>query len=496
MHTDIAIIGAGFGGLGAAIRLQKAGFTDFLVFDNGDDVGGTWRDNTYPGCACDVPSHLYSFSFASNPDWSDTYSGQQEIWDYLRACVDRYGLRPKLRLRHAVTDAVWDPAAQHWRLTTAGGDYTARVLISAAGPLSEPSTPDIPGIEQFAGTIFHSARWWHDHDLSGRQVAVIGTGASAIQFVPEIQPHVARLSVFQRTPAWILPRTSRPITRPERFLYRRVPGAQRLVRLGVYWVREAMGVGFLHPGVNRFASRLSLRTLRRQVRDPELRDKLTPRYAMGCKRVLISNDYWPALTKSNVDVVTSGIQQITGDGLVTEDGTHHPADTIILGTGFHVTDMPIMRRIRRGDGSALSEVWTPSMYAYRGTMVPGFPNLFFVLGPNTGLGHTSIVLMIESQLTLIVNALRHMRAHGVAAIEPTQQAQDRWSQKIEKKMRGTVWETGCRSWYLDATGRNTTIWPGFATGFRLRTRRFRPADYTAVPAADSPTLEREHADAV
>jgi len=496
MHTDIAIVGAGFGGLGAAIRLQKAGFTDVLIFDNGEDVGGTWRDNTYPGCACDVPSHLYSFSFAPNPAWSDTFSGQQEIWDYLRGCVERFGLRPKVRLRNTITDAAWDPAAQLWRLTTSGGDYTARVLISATGPLSEPSTPDIPGIGEFAGTIFHSARWRHDHDLSGRRVAVIGTGASAIQFVPRIQPDVERLILFQRTPAWILPRMSRPITRLEHFLYRRVPGAQQLARLGVYWVRDAMGVGFLHPGVNRLASRLSLRTLRRQVRDPELRDKLTPQYAMGCKRVLISNDYWPALTKSNVDLVTEGIQRITSDGLITADGTHHPADTIILGTGFHVTDMPSMRHIRDGSGQALSQAWTPSMYAYRGTTVPGFPNLFFLLGPNTGLGHTSVVLMIESQLTLVVKALRHMRAQRVVAIEPTPQAQDRWSRKIEKKMRGTVWETGCRSWYLDATGRNTTIWPGFATSFRLRTRRFRPADYVPVPAADSPAREREHADAV
>lgn len=493
MDVDVAVVGAGFGGLGAAVRLQKAGFTDFLVFDEGDDVGGTWRDNTYPGCACDVPSHLYSFSFAPNPDWSDTFSGQQEIWDYLRACADRFGLRPKLRLRHRITAAAWDPAAQRWRISTSEGDYTARVLISATGPLSDPSTPDIPGIGDFGGTVFHSARWRHDVDLTGRRIAVIGTGASAIQFVPEIQPRAGRLTVFQRTPAWIMPRMTRKITRFERAVYRRVPGAQRLARLGLYWVREGMGVGFLHPGVNRLASRLSLRTLRRQVRDPQLRDKLTPRYAMGCKRVLISNDYWPALTEPNVAVVTEPIARIVEDGLVTTDGTHHPADTIILGTGFHVTDSPIMRHIRDGSGRALSEVWTPSMYAHRGTTVPGFPNLFFLLGPNTGLGHTSVVLMIESQLNHVVKALRHMRRTGVTAIEPTPLAQERWSATVDRKMRGTVWETGCSSWYLDATGRNTTIWPGFATTFRLRTRRFRPGDYAVVPAA---LAERLPADAL
>ncbi|MEV6966804.1 NAD(P)/FAD-dependent oxidoreductase [Hamadaea sp. NPDC051192] len=487
-HVDIAIVGAGFGGLGAAIRLSKAGFGDLLVFDDGDDVGGTWRDNTYPGCACDVPSHLYSFSFAPNPDWSNTFSGQAEIWAYLRGCVDRFGLRERIRTGHRVTDAAWD--GTRWVITTSQGEYTARVLIAAAGPLSDPAIPDIPGIGDFQGTVFHSARWRHDHDLSGKRVAVIGTGASAIQFVPHIQPEVAKLSLFQRTPAWIMPRLTRRISRVERLIYRHVPGAQRLARLGIYSVRDAMGVGFLHPRVNRLASRLSLRTLRRQVRDPQLRDKITPRYAMGCKRVLISNDYWPTLTKPNVDVVTSGIARITAGGLITADGVEHPADTIILGTGFHVTDSPIMRHIRGADGRALSEAWTPSMYAYRGTTVPGFPNLFFLLGPNTGLGHTSVVLMIESQLNLVVKALKHMRARGLAAIEPTPTAQRDWSATIAKKMRGTVWETGCSSWYLDATGRNTTIWPGFATSFRWRTRHFRAADYVA------PSAVKEHADAL
>jgi cation diffusion facilitator CzcD-associated flavoprotein CzcO len=487
MEIDIAIIGAGFGGLGAAIRLQQAGFTDLLVFDAGDDVGGTWRDNTYPGCACDVPSHLYSFSFAPNPDWSDTFSGQQEIWDYLRACVDRFGIRGKLRLRHEVTEAAWDDAAQRWRIATSQGAYTARVLICAAGPLSDPAIPDIPGIGDFAGTVFHSARWRHDHDLTGRQVAVIGTGASAIQFVPQIQPKVERLALFQRTPAWILPRRSRRITRFERAVFRHVPGAQKAVRTGLYWLRDGMGVGFLHPAVNRLASRVSLGLLRKQVPDPELRRKLTPRYAMGCKRVLISNDFWPAVMKSNVDVVTSPITQVVPDGVVTADGAHHPADTLILGTGFHVTDSPVMHHIRGRGGRTLGQAWTPSMYAYRGTTVPDFPNLFFLLGPNTGLGHTSVVLMIEAQLKLVVSALRHMRSRKITALEPTRKAQQDWTTTIDEKMHGTVWQTGCQSWYLDATGRNTTIWPGFATSFRLRMRHFQPDDYTVV----RPEHERE-----
>ncbi|MGA4727781.1 flavin-containing monooxygenase [Micromonospora taraxaci] len=497
METDVAIIGAGFGGLGAAIRLQRTGFTDFVVFDRGDEVGGTWRDNTYPGCACDVPSHLYSFSFAPNPRWSNTFSSQPEIWDYLRDCVDRFGIRPKLRLRHEVHEARWDDHRQRWLLRTSGGDHTARVLICAAGPLSDPAIPDLPGVDEFAGTVFHSARWRHDHDLTGRRVAVIGTGASAVQLVPQIQPLVEKLTLFQRTPAWIMPRRSRRISRAEQAAFRAVPGAQRAVRAGLYLVREGMGLGFLHPTVNRFASRLSLRTLRRQVADPHLRDKLTPRYAMGCKRVLISNDYWPSLAQPNVDVVTAGIDRIVPDGLVTADGVHHLADTVIFGTGFHVTDSPVVRRIQGRGGRTLGEAWTPSMHAYRGTTINGFPNLFFLLGPNTGLGHTSVVLMIEAQLRLVVAALRHMRTTDIQAIEPTAEAQRRWTERIDQKMAGTVWETGCESWYLDSTGRNTTIWPGFATSFRVRLRRFRPADYQVVAAGTTPNeTEREHADAV
>jgi cation diffusion facilitator CzcD-associated flavoprotein CzcO len=483
VDVDVAIIGAGFGGLCAAIRLQRAGFTDYLVFDAGDDVGGTWRDNSYPGCACDVPSHLYSFSFAPNPNWSDTFSGQREIWEYLRACADGFGIRPRLRLRHEVLGAEWDERERRWIVATAGGEYRARVLISAAGPLSDPSIPDIPGLADFRGTVFHSARWRHDHDLAGRRVAVIGTGASAVQFVPQIQPVVRRLTLFQRTPAWVVPRLSRRITRAERFAFRHVPGAQRAVRAGLYLARDAMAVGFLHPRINRLASRVALRRLHRAVPDPELRAKLTPGYTMGCKRVLVSNDYYPALGKDNVDVVTAPIARLDEDGVVTADGAHHPADTLILGTGFHVTDPPIVDRVRGRGGRLLAEAWTPNMRAYRGTAVAGFPNLFLLLGPNTGLGHTSVVLMMEAQVRSVVRALRHMRARGCTAIEPTPQAQRRWNDELDEKMAGTVWMTGCSSWYLDASGRNTTVWPGYVTGFRLRTRGFRADDYTALPAA-------------
>lgn len=484
MHDiDIAIIGSGFGGLGAAIRLRQKGFTDFLVFEKAGEIGGTWRDNTYPGCACDVPSHLYSFSFAPNPRWSDTFSGQKEIWGYLRDCTERFGIRPHLRLGHEVHVAAWNDDVQRWILTTSQGVYRARVLIAATGPLSEPSIPDIPGLSSFRGDIFHSARWRHDLDLSGREVAVIGTGASAIQFVPEIQPRIGRLRLFQRTPAWIMPRLSRRITRFERAVYRYLPGMQRLARLGLYWARESMAIGFIYPRVNRFAQRLAEGNLRRQVPDPVLREKLRPTYVMGCKRVLLSNDFWPSVAKDNVELITAGIAEVRPHGIVAGDGVEHRADTIILGTGFHVTDSPVMQNVQGRGGRTLAEAWTPTMRAHLGTTVAGFPNLFVLFGPNTGLGHTSVVLMMESQLKQILKALRHMRRNAIVAIEPTEQAQRRHTERVDRKMAGTVWSTGgCKSWYLDSTGRNSTLWPGFATTFRLRLNRFRPADYVTTGA--------------
>ena len=487
--VDVAIVGAGFAGLGAAIRLKREGLDDFLVFERADDVGGTWRENTYPGCTCDVPSHLYSFSFAPNPDWSAAFSGQQEIWDYLRRCVERFGLGPHLRLGHTVLDMAWDGAAQRWRIQTSRGELTARVLISATGPLSAPSTPDLPGLDAFQGTAFHSAQWRHDHDLEGRRVAVIGTGASAIQLVPAIAPKVERLTVFQRTPAWVMPRRDRPITAIERAVYRSVPGAQRLARTAIYWGREALAIGFQHPRVNRAAQRIALRHLHRQVRDPPLRAALTPNYVLGCKRVLLSNDYYPALERDNVDLVVGPVGEVRPHGIVADDGSEHPVDTIIFATGFHVTDMPTMHCIRGRGGRTLAEAWTPTMRAYLGTTVAGFPNLFLLFGPNTGLAHTSVVLMIESQLHQIVAALRYQRRAGLTAIEPTEAAQQRFTERIDAKMAGTVWMTGgCSSWYLDATGRNSALWPSFATAYRLRLRRFEPDHYDAVPAP--PTAAR------
>jgi cation diffusion facilitator CzcD-associated flavoprotein CzcO len=481
-HVQIAIAGSGFGGLGTAIRLRQQGIDDFLVFERAADLGGTWRDNSYPGCTCDVPSHLYSYSFALNPGWSRSFSPQPEIWEYLRRCAHRFGVLPHIRFDHEVRSARWDGRSRCWHLDTSRGEFTADVFVAATGPLSEPSIPDLPGLPSFRGTAFHSARWDHGHDLTGRHVAVIGTGASAIQFVPRIQPRVATLRVFQRTAPWIMPRRDRALTRAELALFGAFPPAQRAVRSAIYWGRELYALGFLHPRLAGAAQSVALRHLRRSLPDPALRDQLVPDYTIGCKRVLLSSDYLPALARENVELVTSGVREVRPDGIVTADGAEHRVDTIIFGTGFHVTDSPIADRIRGRDGRTLAEAWGGSPQAYLGTTVTGFPNLFLLLGPNTGLGHTSIVFMAECQIEYVLRALRFMRSSGVAVLEPRPGAQQEFVTGVDARMRETVWMAGgCSSWYLDRTGRNSALWPGFTWAYRRRLRRFRPGDYLTLP---------------
>jgi len=481
-HLRVAIVGAGFGGLGTAIRLKQEGIDDFLVVERAGDLGGTWWDNSYPGCACDVPSHLYSFSFAPNPGWSRSFSPQPEIWAYLRDCARRFGVLPHLRLGHEVRQARWDDGPRRWRVETSGGTWTADVLVAATGPLSEPKLPALPGLDGFQGTVFHSARWDHGQDLTGRQVAVVGTGASSVQFVPEIQPLVGRLRVFQRTAPWVLPRRDRPLTGAERWLFRTVPATQRLARSSIYWAREAITAGFLHPRAMRLPQRLALRHLRRAVPDPTLRALLTPDYTLGCKRVLLSNDYLPALTRPNVELVTAAIREVRPHGILTDDGVEHPADTIIFGTGFHATDPPVGELVRGRDGRTLAEAWQGSPKAFLGTTVAGFPNLFLLLGPNTGGGSTSVVLMIEAQVEYLLRVLAFMRAAGVAAVEPRPEAQQAYVAEVDARMRPTVWSSGgCASWYMDRTGRVSAIWPGFATAYRRRTRRFDPELHMTAP---------------
>jgi cation diffusion facilitator CzcD-associated flavoprotein CzcO len=474
--TDVAIIGSGFSGLGMAIRLKQAGLNDFLVLERAGEVGGTWQANTYPGCACDVPSHLYSFSFALNPDWTQTYSTQPEIWDYLRRCADEFGVRPHVRVNTAVEAATW--REDHWELETTGGTVTARVLVAGMGPLTEPKIPAIPGLDDFPGPVFHSARWDHGSDLEGKRVASIGTGASAIQYVPAIQPEVARLHVFQRTPPWVLPHTNRPIRDWERRLFRAVPAVQRLLRAGIYAGREALVLGFVkHTGLMKVLERAARAHMARQIDDPELRAKVTPDYTIGCKRILPSNHWYPTLTKPNVELVTDGISEVRGNRIVTADGREREVDAIVLGTGFEVTDIPAAHRVRGRGGTLLDDLWHGSPRAHLGTSVAGFPNLFFLLGPNTGLGHSSMVYMIESQIAHVMAALEHMRAHGAETIEVTEQAQARSNAELERRLEGTVWNSGCASWYLDRTGRNATIWPDWTWRFRRRVAQLDPSEY-------------------
>jgi cation diffusion facilitator CzcD-associated flavoprotein CzcO len=478
---DILIIGTGFAGLAMAHRLKREGRDDFLMLERGDSVGGTWRDNHYPGCSCDIPSHLYSFSFALNPDWSRMFASQPEIREYLERCASELGARPHIRYGANVTGGRLDEETGLWHVTVNGEEtITARVVISAMGGLSNPSYAQVPGLETFGGASFHSAEWDHGFDFAGKRVAVIGTGASAIQFVPQIAPEVEQLHVFQRTPPWIIPKRDRKIGRLERAIYRRFPGVQRAYRRFIYWALESRVLAFsVEPRIMKLAGRLTRLHIRRQISDPELRRTVTPNYVMGCKRVLISNDYYPALDRDNVEVETEGIERITPTGLVTTDGREIQVDAIIHGTGFKVQDMLSGFEILGRDGADLERKWAQEgMRAHRGTALAGFPNLFFLLGPNTGLGHNSIVHMIESQAHYVNELLRTMEAERAWSAEPRAEAQDAFNRSLEKQLEGAVWtEGGCRSWYLDANGRNTALWPDFTFRFRQQTARVDRGEY-------------------
>jgi cation diffusion facilitator CzcD-associated flavoprotein CzcO len=480
-HHEIVIAGAGFAGLGMAMALKRAGIDDFVVLERASDLGGTWRDNTYPGCACDIPSVLYSWSDEQNPRWTRAFAGQPEIWRYMREVVTRKHLDPHLRFDCEVESMRWDEFEQRWEIETSQGSLTAEVAISAVGALADPKIPDLPGLDRFQGTIFHSARWDHGHDLNDREVAVVGTGASAIQFVPEIQPQVARLHLFQRTPPWVMPRANPDIPARWGQRFERHPRVLRALRQAVFSLLESFHVMFRHPRLTRLSERRARQHIASQVPDPELRARLTPTYRLGCKRILGSNDWYPAITADNVEIVSSGVKRLTEHGVVDEHGVEHPADTVIFGTGFQVTDPPISHRVTGRDGDTLAERWAGSPKAHLGLAVAGFPNFFLLLGPNTGLGHNSVLLMIEAQVDYVMKALRHRRAHAPAALEPTEAAQARFIEEIDRETRGSVWTAGgCVSWYLDQTGRNSTLWPGSVRAYQRRLARFDPADYHAL----------------
>jgi cyclohexanone monooxygenase len=486
-HVGVLIIGSGFAGLGAAIKLAQAGRSDYVVIERGGDVGGTWRDNTYPGAACDVPSHLYSYSFELNPNWSRSFSPQSEIQDYLRATARKYGVLDKHRFNTDVTGAWWDDDAQHWRVETTSGTYTADVLVPAVGSLAEPALPDIEGIDSFQGEVFHSARWNHDVDLTGKRVAVIGTGASAIQIVPELAKIAGQLDVYQRTAPWVMPRHDRDYSRAEQLAYKHVPGLQRAAREAIYWGREVYVLGFaFQPKIMKAAEKIARRHIERQVADPELRKRVTPDWQIGCKRILISNHWYPTLQRDNVELVTDGIAEVRPNAIVTKDGTVREVDAIVVATGFHVTDSPTWDRLHGIGGQSLGALWRRTgAQAYKGATVAGFPNMIFVIGPNTGLGHSSMVFIAESQLNYLMSALQTMQRHGLATFDVREDVQREYNEKLQRHMKTTIWtQGGCASWYLDAHGKNRTLWPSFTFTFRQLTRTFDLAAYHTTAIGD------------
>ena len=488
-ETDVAIVGAGFGGLGMAIRLKEAGRDDFVVLERASDVGGTWQANTYPGCQCDIPSNLYSFSFARKSDWTTAYPLREQILDYLHHCARRFGVEPHVELECELLDAVWDADRGRWDIETSSGRLSARVLVAAPGLLSEPCVPDLPGLDRFEGTTFHTSSWNHDHDLTGERVAVLGTGASAVQVVPSIREKVSRLFVFQRTPPWVIPHLDHPVGPRLQRLYERVPAAQRLVRATIWGLHELLVPGMARdPRLLKGHELLARSNMRRGISDPELRRRLTPDYAIGCKRILLSSDWYPAITSPGVGLVTAGIREVRERSIVDGDGVEHELDTIVFATGFMPSDPPIARRLRGREGRTLSETWAGSPQAYLGTTVAGFPNLFLVYGPNTNLGHTSIVYILESQMTYVMSALDAMDDRGAACVEVRPRVQDLFNAEMQERLQASVWNSGCSSWYLDRNGRNSIQWPGFTFEFRRRTRRFEPAEYRLSPPVPAEPL--------
>jgi len=480
-HLGVAIIGAGFGGVGLGARLVRTGRTDFRIFERAGGIGGTWWSNRYPGCACDVPSRLYSLSFAPNADWTRRFAPRAEIQRYLHGVVESHGFDDRIEFKAGVESARWSEQRRHWELVDGRGRrWTADVLVSAIGGLSRPNWPDIPGLDTFGGPIFHSQQWDDDVDLSDRRVAVVGSGASAAQFVPAIAPRVRRLDVYQRTPHWILPRPDRAISAATRRLYRRAPALQKLARFGVWMVSEARVPGLAWSTRLAAGHRwLANRHRRRQIANPPLARKLEPDFDIGCKRVILSSDFYPALARDNVELIDRGIERIEPDAVVDRSGSRRVTDVVILGTGFRATD-PVPRGLISGrDGRDLGRIWASGPEAWRGVAVSGFPNLFLLMGPNTALGHNSVILMIEAQIGFILQALDYRERSGTQVLEVDRSRQRRYNDRLQHRLEGSVWNSGgCSSWYLHPdTGRNTTLWPGFTWQYRHLMKRFDPAAF-------------------
>jgi cation diffusion facilitator CzcD-associated flavoprotein CzcO len=491
----VTIIGAGFSGICMAIKLRRAG-VPFTILEKGDRVGGVWRDNTYPGAACDIPSHLYSFSFEPSHDWSRKYGTQPEIQSYIAQCSRKYGIDEHIRFGQEVVRAEFDEDSGSWTIGIRGGDdVTSQFVVTAMGQLSLPAEPQYPGLDSFAGIAFHSARWDHDIDLRGRRVAVVGTGASAIQFVPKIAPLVDHMYVLQRSAPYVLPKPDRPYTPLEKYIYRHFPATLVASRTRQYMYCEArvlpltkgIGVGAVERVWERF--------LNSSVHDEGLRRMLRPDYPIGCKRVLISNDWYPALNRPNVEVVPAGLTEVRSDGVVAADGTTCDVDTIIFGTGFVTNDFLAPVAVTGRGGQNLHDTWQRQggAEAFKGIALPGFPNLFMLYGPNTNLGHNSIVYMIESQTNYVLEALRYAASHGARWLDVRQEAHAEFNADMQKRLKQTVWQAGCDSWYVTEAGKNTNNWPGFTFEYRRQTRYFDPVHFTTDAASTpEPALAGRH----
>ncbi|MFF0490228.1 flavin-containing monooxygenase [Nocardia sp. NPDC003482] len=480
---DVAIIGAGFAGIGTAIRLRQKGIGNFALFERGTRVGGTWRDNTYPGAACDIPSRLYSYRFAPNPDWSQTYSGSAEILGYIDRMVEQFGLAPAIRFGHTVTGLEFDETSGLWDVALDGRpNVKARSVVVASGPLANPGFPALPGLDDFEGHRIHSARWDHDYDFTGKSVAVVGTGASAVQIIPELVRKAGSVKVFQRTPGWVLPRVNRSTHPLTRQLYRSVPLTQSLAREAWFWGHESVALGVVwNSPLTRVVEAVALAHLRRQVRDPWLRRQLTPDFRAGCKRLLLSNDYYPALQAPNCRLVTWPIARIVPHGIRTAEGIEHRADCIVFATGFEVskqgTPFPIVGRA----GRVLAEEWSRGAYAYKSVTVAGYPNLFFTFGPNSGPGHNSALVYMEAQIDYLTDAVGLILDRDLRMFEVRRDRQDRYNAGLQRRLAATTWNSGCRSWYLTEDGFNATMYPGFGTQYTRQLAAVDPDDYVAVP---------------
>jgi len=483
-HYRVAIAGSGFAGLGMAIELKRSGIEDFIVLERAPALGGTWRENHYPGCGCDVPTPLYSYSFAPNPYWSRLYARSEEIRTYLEDCADRFDVRSHLRLDAEVTGAHWDEENARWTILV-GGDpaLTAGFVVGGFGALNRPEYPDIPGLEDFRGPLYHTAQWDHSVPLAGRRVGVIGTGASSIQVIPQLAKQAEQVTVFQRTPPWVVPKLDRRISRFEQRLYARVPLTQKLLRGLIFTITEGVGVAITrYPWMLKLGEAWGRWHMRRAIRDPELQRQLTPNYRLGCKRILPSNDFYPALARKDVKLETDGIARVEGNRVITRTGTEHELDLLVCGTGFAIEEVFSHLDLRGRGGISLTEAWKKGIEAHRGTTVAGFPNAALLSGPNTGTGSTSQVYMIEAQIHYVLELLRTLEEHRAGTIEVTERAQADYNAWLQQRMQRTVWLTGgCKSWYLSDDGVNRTLYPGPSSEFWRSLRRVKLDEYELGP---------------